>query len=289
MPIIEPAIRPPAEAESFLLQITTGCSANSCTFCGAYLRKPFKFKDQHEIDEDIKLQATYYPETRRVFLIDGDALAISNSKLLPILEQLNSAFPKLNRIASYANGYNITTRDSQELQQLYRQKLRLIYLGLESGSQLILDKCRKRSTVTEMIEAVRRADEIGIKSSVMVLLGLGGKEYSKEHVQESINALNQMQPRYLSFLTLMLIPGTPLYEEAQAGFFQELNPQELLLETHAILSGLKLNKTIFRCDHASNYLPLEGRLPTDQKRLLQTLDMAIEGKIKLKSEYFRAL
>lgn len=289
MPIIEPVIRPPAEADSFLLQVTTGCTANNCTFCGAYMDKPFRVKSMVEIAGDIKEEKRLYPETRRVFLMDGDALAVNNSKLLPVLELLNSTFPKLNRIASYANGYNITGRSAMELQQLYDHKLRLLYIGLESGSQAILDRCRKRATVAEMIEAVRRAEQAGIKSSVIVLLGLGGRKDSGLHVRETIAALNQMQPRYLSFLSLMVIPGTPLYQDAQSGQFEELDSLELLRETQAIIAGLELERTIFRSDHASNYLPLEGRFPADKEKLLRILEAALRGQVRLKPEFMRGL
>jgi radical SAM superfamily enzyme YgiQ (UPF0313 family) len=289
MPIIEPVIRPPAEADSFLLQVTTGCTSNCCTYCGAYMDKPFRMKDLAEIIADIKEEKRLNPETRRVFLMDGDALAVNNSKILPIMDVLNNSFPKLNRIASYANGYNITGRSDQELQQLYDHKLRLLYIGLESGSQTILDRCRKRATVAEMIEAVRRAEQAGIKSSVIVLLGLGGRRDSRLHVRETITALNQMQPRYLSFLSLMLIPGTPLYQDAKTGGFEELNSVELLEETQGIIAGLELERTIFRCDHASNYLPLEGRFPADKEKLLIILDEALQGRVHLRPEFMRGL
>ncbi|HNV87027.1 MAG TPA: radical SAM protein [Candidatus Omnitrophota bacterium] len=289
MPIVEPAIRPPSEAESFLLQVTAGCSSNDCTFCGAYFGKPFRVKPVDEIERDIRDGRRLYPETRRVFLMDGDALALNNRKLLPILESLNQSFPHLSRISSYANGYNITGRSLSELEALCAQKLSLIYMGLESGSQEVLDRCRKKATAEEMIEAVRRSAQAGIKSSVIVLLGLGGRKGSEMHVRETIKALNRMQPRYLSFLSVMLIPGTPLWGEAQRGAFQELNTNELLREMRDMIAGLELEKTIFRSNHASNYLPLEGRFPQDKGKLLAMLDSALSGKISLRSEWMRGL
>ncbi len=289
MPIIEPVIRPPAEANSFLLQITTGCSANTCTFCGAYKLKPFTVKKYPEIFADIEQARKYYPDTRKVFLMDGNALVLTNAKLIPILEKLNQTFPKLTRISTYANGDDLAYRTQTELQTLVDYKLSLIYLGLESGSQRILDKCKKKPTVEEMISAVQKAQEVGIKSSVMVLLGLGGKELSQLHVQETIKALNKMQPRLLSFLTLMLIPGTELYIQTRQKQFQELNAKEFLQETYDILVGLELKQTVFRCNHASNYLNLEGRLPQDKPQLLAMIQAALQNKINLKSEMFRGL
>ncbi|MFC1770342.1 radical SAM protein [Candidatus Margulisiibacteriota bacterium] len=289
MPIIEPVIRPPAEAFSFLLQVTTGCSANTCTFCGAYKGKPFKVKDFHEIEQDIELAKQLYPQTRRVFLMDGNALILSNEKLIPILQKLISAFPRLTRISSYANGDDITRRNHEELRELANHKLKLIYIGLETGSQQILDHCQKKPTVKQMVEAVQRAWEANIKSSVIVLLGLGGKEHSNIHVVETIKALNQMQPRLLSFLSLMLIPGTELYQENIENLFHELSSHELLEEAYQILKGLEMKQTVFRCNHASNYLELEGRLPQDKQLLLEKIKYALDGKVDLRPEFFRGL
>jgi len=289
MSIVEPVIRPPAEADSFLLQVTLGCSANSCSFCGAYKSKTFRVKDRKEITADINGYARRYQYTRRVFLMDGDALVLANSKLVPILEELDAAFPRLTRISSYVNGCNITRKNDHELAELYKHKLSLIYMGLESGSQGVLDRCGKSSSVEEMIEAVNKAAKVHIKSSVIVLLGLGGKKHSEEHVKGTIAALNRMQPRYLSFLSLMVIPGTPLAEEARRGEFEELNSTELLKESYEIIKGLDLKKTIFRSDHASNYLALEGSFPKDKIALLNILESAIGGEIRLKPESLRGL
>ncbi len=289
MPIIEPAIRPPSEAESVLLQVTLGCSANGCSFCGAYKDKPFGVKSAQEISGDIRRYSARHKEARRVFLMDGDALVLGNEKLIPVLDELNEAFPRLARVSSYANGRNITQRSREELRELAARKLSLIYMGLESGSQEILERCGKSSSAEEMIEAVRRAQDAGIKSSVIVLLGLGGRKDSARHARETAAALNRMQPRYLSFLSLMLIPGTRLSQQAESGEFEELTPEELLEEARGIISALELKKTIFRSDHASNYLPLEGSFPKDKKTLLDTIDSAICGRIGLRPEGLRGL
>lgn len=289
MPVIQPAIRPPAEAGSFLLQITRGCSSGSCTFCGAYSGAPFRIKPEEEILADIRAAEPYADSVRRAFLMDGDALVLENRRLFPVLDRLHAAFPHLGRISAYANGYNITSRSDEELRALRNRGLSLIYMGLESGSQKILDRCRKRSTSEEMVKAVQRAAAAGIKSSVIVLLGLGGKNYSREHVRGTIDALNRMQPRYLSFLSLMLIPGTPLHTDAATGRFRELDRRELLLETRDILTGLQMRGTVFRSDHASNHLPLEGRLPDDRERLCAMIDDALSGKRSLRAEDMRGL
>jgi len=289
MPIVAPVIRPPSEAESFLLQVTLGCSADHCTFCGAYKTKPFRAKDPQEVFADMDRFAKRYPQTRRVFLMDGDALVLANEKLVPILKKLQQAFPKLSRVSAYANGSNFKRKSDEDLAELYRHKLSLIYMGLESGSQKVLDHCGKTSSVEDMVEAVRRAEKAGIRSSVIVLLGLGGKKDSGEHVRGTIEALNRMKPRYLSFLSLMVIPGTPLAEEVGRGEFVELNSQELLQEAHDILQGLELEHTIFRSNHASNYLPLEGTLPKDKPELLKVLKAGLEVKLWLRPEGWRGL
>ncbi len=289
MAIIEPVIRPPAEADSFLLQVTLGCSADHCSFCGAYKGKPFRGKAAEEIFSDIERYARRNPGTRRVFLMDGDALVLANNKLIPVLERLERAFPRLSRVSSYANGTNITQKSDAELAELYARKLSLFYMGLESGSQRVLDRCGKTSSAEEMILAVRRAEAAGIRSSVIVLLGLGGRKDSSEHVRGTIEALNRMQPRCLSLLSLMVIPGTPLAAELKRGDFTEQDRSGLLREAYEIIRGLELRRTVFRTDHASNYLALEGVFPKDKAELLRMLKAALDGEIALRPGFARGL
>ncbi|MCM8813459.1 MAG: radical SAM protein [Candidatus Omnitrophica bacterium] len=289
MPIIGSVIRPPAEADSFLLQVTVGCSAAQCAFCAAYADKSFCVKPADEINADIRNQAARHPYTRRIFLLDGDALVLPNRQIIPILQSLRASFPTLSRISSYANAFHLCRRTERELSELAAENLKLVYVGLESGAQSVLDRVRKRATVAESVEGVRRAAACGIKSSVMVLLGLGGREASDEHVRETIDALNRMQPRYLSLLSLMLIEGTPLFQAAGQGFFTPLSDREMLRETRALLAGLELEGTVFTCNHASNFLPLAGRLPRDRERLLSEIDAARAGRIALRPEWLRGL
>ncbi len=289
MSIIEPTIRPPAEAQSFLLQVTLGCSSYTCSFCGAYQGKKFSIKEEKEIFYDIERGARLHPFKRKVFLLDGDALAVPNKRLIPVLEKLDKSFPKLRRVSSYANGYNISSRSDNELKKLKENKLSLIYMGLESGSSSVLKMRKKKSSAEEMIEGARRCSDTGIKTSIIVLLGLGGKRYSAEHVRETIRALNKMQPDFLSFLSVMLIPGTELYKEAERGDFKELSPKGLLRESFEILKGIDMKRTVFRSNHASNYLPLRGRLPKDKTRLLELTEKAMKDNGILKPEYLRGL
>jgi radical SAM superfamily enzyme YgiQ (UPF0313 family) len=289
MTLMEPVIRPPSEADSFLLQVTLGCSQNKCTFCGAYQDKKFQVKDEAEIKKDLQDYSAVYPDTSRVFLCDGDALVLPQEKLLRIITLLEKSFPRLNRIASYANAQNILNKSSAELQELATHKLKLIYLGLESGNNSVLRSVKKKATAEEAIDAVLKAKDAGIKSHVIVLLGLGQRKNSREHILDSAKAITAMNPRYVSLLSVMLIPGTPIYKENQDGNFLELTPQELLQETKLFLEEVNVRNTLFFCNHASNYLPLEGRLPQDKDRLLRIINASLTGQIRLKPEFLRGL
>jgi radical SAM superfamily enzyme YgiQ (UPF0313 family) len=284
-------IRPPSEADSYILQVTYGCSHNQCTFCGTYLDKPFRERSADEVHQDIESARECIPHTRRVFLADGNALVLSTSRLTSLLDLLNAAFPDLQRVAAYANARDLLQKNSYELRRLREQGLRLVYLGLESGDDEVLRRIHKGSTAAEMIQAVRHAQASGIRVSVIGLLGLGGPERSAAHAQATGRVVSAMDPRYLSLLTLMLVPGTPLHRQHQQGTFQLMQPEALLQEIRAILLHLEgLSGCIFRTNHASNYLPLAGTLPKDRERLLRTLDAALErGREVLRPEAWRAL
>ncbi len=289
MPVVHPVIRPPGEADSFLLQVTTGCSCNSCSFCGAYRNKKFSYKPLPEIMEDIRQWSLLMPDTSKVFLMDGDAMVLKSGKLAEILDELGRVFPKLRRVSAYANDFNILQKTEDELRALSAGKLRLIYMGLESGSQEILDSCGKKSTVEGMISAVRKAETCGIKSSVIALLGLGGREGSRIHAEQTAVVLNRMQPAQLSLLSLMLVPGTELHKKAEEGSFSLPDAAGLLAEMYQIIENLDLKKTIFHSNHASNYLPLSGRLPQDKDRFLEAIGYAMRKPGILREEWMRGL
>ena len=282
-------IRPPSEAKSYLLQITYGCSWNKCTFCPAYLDKPFKIRPFDQVKEDILLAKEAYPDVKRVFLRDGDALVLSTDRLVPILDLLNVTFPNLNRIGIYFNARNILSKSENEIQRLVQRKLTIGYIGLESGSERILEKVHKGVTPQEIIEAVLKAQKNGMKISVIGLLGLGGIEHSEEHANKTASAVSAMKPRYFSLLTLMLVKGTPLYEDFEAKKFILPNEEGLLREMRIIIENIETERTIFRTNHASNYLPLEGILSRDKRKLVEVIDSALKGEILLKPEYFRGL
>jgi len=284
-------IRPPSEADSYILQATFGCSHNRCTFCGTYDDKPFSLRPMDEVLEDIALAAQRLPHTPRVFIADGNALVLSAPHLVTILDALSDALPLLRRVGIYASARDILTKSDAELSILNQKKLQIIYLGLESGSDEVLRRVDKRATAAEMIEAVGKAKRAGIRVSVIALLGLGGVELSAEHAAETGRVVSAMDPHYLSMLTLMLVPGTPLYRQAQAGDFRLPPPEGLLAELRGMLQHTDgLSRCVFRTNHASNYLPLAGVLSRDTASLLAAIDEAQNrGPAALRPETWRAL
>jgi len=284
-------IRPPSEADSYILQVTYGCSHNRCGFCGTYLDKPFQVRPTEETFEDIQRARQVMPETHRVFLADGNALVLSTRRLTQILDALSSAFPKLRRVAAYANAQDLLDKSHEELRTLREKGLQIVYLGLESGSDRVLRRIDKGASAEQMIHGVQRAKEAGIKVSVIALLGIGGPELSSEHAEATGRVVSAMDPHYLSLLTLMLVPGTPLEREWQEGRFQQMTPEALLGELREIIRHTEgLSRCIFRTNHASNYVPLAGTLSKDKDRLLKTLDAALsQGPSAFRPEAWRAL
>ncbi|MCK4307005.1 radical SAM protein [candidate division WOR-3 bacterium] len=284
-------IRPPSEAESYILQVTYGCSHNKCTFCPTYLDKSFRVRPVNEVMGDIEIAQNLMPQTRRVFLADGNALVLSNQKLMPILDTLNSSFPGLQRVGIYANAGDILRKTDQELKELSAKKLLIIYIGLESGSNRVLKKVNKGATAEEMIEAVNKAQNAGFKVSVIGLLGLGGTDLWKEHAVATGKAVSAMNPLYFSLLTLMIVPGTELYRQWEEKEFILSEPLDMLREMRVVIENINVSSgCIFRTNHASNYLSLAGRLPNDKERLLKVIDQALaEGESRLRPEFLRGL
>ncbi|MGB3341125.1 MAG: radical SAM protein [bacterium] len=284
-------IRPPSEASSYILQITYGCSHNNCTFCPTYLDKPFKVRPISEVLEDIETAQYAIPKTRRVFLADGNAMVLPAKQLMRILDALNTAFPELQRIGIYANARDILDKTDEELHILFNKKLAVLYIGLESGSDKVLQRVNKGATAQEIIKAVLKARNAGFKVSVIGLLGLGGIDSWQEHAEATGQAVSAMSPRFFSLLTLMVVPGTVLYEQEQSGNFFLPQPIEMLKEMKIIIEHTDVKSgCIFRTNHASNYLALEGCLPKDKETLLQTVDSALrKGESSLRPEYLRGL
>jgi len=284
-------IRPPSEANSYILQITYGCSHNKCTFCPTYLDKPFSVRPTDEVLEDIKDAKDTMPHTHRVFLADGNAMVLSSKKLGHILDALNAEFPDLQRIGIYANASDILPKTDKELSELREKKLSIIYIGLESGSNKVLQRVNKGATAEEITDAVLKAQNAGFKVSVIALLGLGGTDLWKEHAIATGKAISAMSPRFFSLLTLMVVPKTVLHKQLDKGKFTLPEPLDILQEMRVVLENTNVNSgCIFRTNHASNYLPLAGRLPRDKERLLKTIDQALaQGEFCLRPDFLRGL
>jgi len=282
-------IRPPSEAQSILLQVTLGCSHNKCAFCGTYDDKRFTIKDDDIILSDILFASKTMKRQDRVFLMDGDALIIPQKRLMWILGQLKEHLPWVRRVGSYANTKSIGLKTVEELEQLKENGLGILYLGVETGDDELREKIRKGSTAQACIEMGKKVRAAGIKLSVTVLLGVAGREGSLEHAKATGRLLSAMDPNYVGALTLMLVPGTPLYEEYHKGEFQIPDEQGFLLELREMISHTNLTRGLFFSNHASNYLPIKARLPKGKQEALDTIDSALRGEIGLKSEWMRGL
>lgn len=281
--------RPPSEADSLLIQATIGCSHNRCSFCAMYRDKRFRVRAIAEVKEDIRLAREWYgSDVRRAFLCDGDAMVLSTAHLLDVLGSLKAAFPELGRVGIYANARDILKKTSDELRALCAAGLGIAYLGMESGSDTVLERIDKGATAAEMVAAVQQAMAAGIKTSVIYLLGLGGRQGWQEHALASARAVSQMNPNFLSALTVTVVPGTPLAAELGRGEFELPDPAEFARELRLFLEHVDVRATVFRSNHASNYVPLSGRLPRDKPRLLAEIDSAIRDH-RFKPEYLRGL
>ncbi len=282
-------IRPPSEANSILLQITVGCSRNKCTFCGTYQGERFKIKPDKIILSDIEFAATYCRRQRRVFLCDGDALIVPQKRLLDILDRIKERLPWVTRVGAYANAKSLKMKTMDELQALRQRGLGILYMGLESGDNATLKAINKGATASAMIDMGRKAKAAGFKLSVTVLLGIAGRERSRIHARETGRVLSALDPDYIGALSLMLIPGTPLYDDHQAGRFPLLDAEEMLAELRTMFANTHISKGLFHANHASNYLPIKARLPRDRESVLQLIDQALAGEVGLKPEWMRAL
>jgi len=266
--------RPPSEGDSLILQLTVGCSHNRCAFCAMYRDKRFGVRPLADVFADIEEAATLYPETRRVFICDGDALAAGYDAFASVCDQLNRRLPALRRIAAYVNARDVLSLSLEQRRSLRDLRFSLGSLGLESGSARVLERIHKGATPQDMIDAVREAWASDIKISVIALLGIGGVALSPEHVVETARVINEMQPRLLSFLTTIILPRTPIWRWMEQGDFQPLTERQTIQELCGILDRLDLQSTIVRANHRSNLLPLEGRLPRDKAALLAMLQRA---------------
>lgn len=282
-------IRPPSEADSIILQVTVGCSHNKCTFCGTYKGERFRIKDDAVIDADIQYAAKHLSFLRRVFLADGDALIIPQPRLVRIFSRIREEMPWVRRVGLYGNAKSILRKTPEELEELRDLGLGIVYLGVESGDAQVLKDIKKGVTPERLIEAGRKVRDAGLKLSVTVLLGVGGRERSMDHARATGELLTAMDPNYVGVLTLMLLPNTELGQKAQEGRFELLTQTEFLMELRQMLHYTNMSRGLFFANHASNYLPLKVRMPGEKEKALATIDEALQGAVRLKPEWLRAL
>ncbi|HHY91574.1 MAG TPA: radical SAM protein [Clostridiales bacterium] len=281
--------RPPSEARSLIVQVTIGCSHNRCIFCSSYQGKIFRIRKMDEIFEDFEMARRFYGKVRRIFLADGNALVLKTDDLKKILEKIKELFPECERVATYGAPKDILGKTVEELKLLRELGLKIIYLGVESGSDEILEFIQKGVTSAQMVEAGKRVVQSGIDLSVTLISGLGGKEKWREHARESARVMNEINPQYIGLLTLMVEPGTVLYEKVRRNEFQLLTPKEVMMETREFLQHIEVKDCVFRSNHASNYVALGGTLPQDKERLLALLDELIRSDYQGKPEFLRML
>ncbi len=271
-----PLYRPPSEARSLIFQVTLGCSHNKCAFCVSYQDKKFRIRKRKDVFDEIDLASKEFPNTRRIFLADGDAMAMKPERMADIVRRLYSKFPKLERVTAYAGPGNLLNRSVERLAQVRTAGLTMLYFGLESGDDQVLQRIQKGFSRKQMVEACAIAHEAGFDLSVTVILGLAGPKGSRSHAQQTAKALDQICPKYASALTLMLEPRTPSYEECYGdAHWRPLSPEESLSECRVLIENINRDGIIFRSNHASNYVALKGVLQQDKRRLIETIDLAL--------------
>ncbi|ABV85781.1 radical SAM protein [Shewanella pealeana] len=290
---IEPVFRPPSEWKSLILQVTNGCSWNQCSFCDMYTQPQKRFRAQKadKIEQDLISVANSQAHISRVFLADGDAMTLPFARLEAICLLIKKYLPNVTRISSYCLPRNINNKTPEQLQRLRELGLSLLYIGCESGDDEVLERIKKGETFDSSLAALQKIKAAGIKASVMILNGLAGVELSKQHAENSAKLMNAAQPEYLSTLVVTLPLGTERMDEAFGGHFQLPNQAQLFEEMHILLSKLELEKTVFRSDHASNYLVLKGVLGKDKQALLAEVEAAMNTpeQIQLRQEWQRGL
>lgn len=282
--------RPPSEAKSLILQLTIGCARNQCTFCQMYKDKKFRIRSIEDILEDIRLAHKYYRfGVKKIFLADGDALIMKTEQLLTVLQTCYDTFPTLQRVTAYGAPRDILEKTPEELKMLRKAGLEMIYMGAESGCDEVLRKVKKMATQAELIEAGQKLKETNIKSSITLISGLGGKELFREHAVESAKIISAIKPEYASMLTLLIEPSTELYEQVQRGEFQPLDgPEDVLYEMKLFLTHIDSAGTVFRANHASNYLPLAGNLNESIPSMIRSINEALARR-NFRLDAFRQL
>ena len=273
----EPLFRPPSEAGSLIIQITLGCSWNKCAFCEMYTGKQFRARKEEDIFSDIDAFKPYANQIRKVFLADGDPLILSTDRLIRILNRIKNTFPKLNRISTYASPGNLMRKSVSELQELKGAGLSLLYVGIESGDNHVLENIGKGETFASTVDGLNKSKLAGLSSSVMIINGAGGVGLSKQHAINSAKVLNETQPKYASTLVLSFYKGLDHFLSRYKGDFKPQSLIGLMKEMEIFIDATNLTETIFRSDHASNHLVLKGILGRDKGRFLDEMNSVIKS------------
>ncbi len=285
----QPLFRPPSEAKSLILQVTIGCSNNECAFCEMYKSKKFTVRKFEEIQKEINKVSALNIPVRKVFLADGDAFVLSSKRLIRIAKEIKEKLPTVQRISAYALPSNINTKTIEELINLKKAGIEMLYVGVESGDDNVLDMVSKGETFNSTKTALLKLKKAGIKASVMILIGLGGGAFSRQHAINSAKLINETQPEFASTLVLTFYAGIEHFKSQFKGSYIEMNTKELLEELRLFIQNLELENAVFRSDHASNYLVLKGKLGADKELFLQQLNEAIKGERKIRPEWMRGL
>ena len=274
--------RPPSEAHSLIVQCTLGCSHNKCAFCIMYKEKQFSINPLEQVLSDLAEARTYYSRIERIFLADGDALILPMDYLLSVLDYIRDHFPECERVSAYASTKALMRKSDEELKTLRERGLQMVYVGLETGYEPLLKKYDKGVTAEEIVEHSLRAKAAGMTLSVTAINGMGGKEQSEEHAIATAEALSRIKADYVAMLTLRVYSGTPLHDWIERGELTMLAPQELALENRLILQHIDSDGSVFRSNHASNYLPLKGTLNRDRDALIEQIDKALAGEVRFR-------
>ena len=282
--------RPPSEAYSLIVQVTVGCTHNKCTFCSMYKDKKFHIRKLEEVLEDLAWARKSYPRVDRIFLCDGDALCLSNSRLLSILEYIRENFPECERVTVYGRANDALKKTDEELRELYEAGITMVYIGAESGSEKVLEDIKKGETRQQIIDGVKKVEASGMKASVTFISGLAGRAGWREHAIETGKMISEMSPSYVALLTLLVDPSVPMAKDIESGKMELLTAEEVMAETLLMLKNTEVTKKcIFRSNHASNYLSLKGDLPDDKEKMMDQIRAAMSDHDLLKDERFRAL
>ncbi len=273
----EPLFRPPAEARSAIVQVTLGCSWNRCAFCEMYTSKKFRTKSIEDVKSDISNLVKYYKGVKKIFLADGNAFVLSTKKMIPILDEINRQFGKIQRVSSYALPRDILSKSEQELNELRNLGLKLLYIGIETGDEELLKLIHKGETFNSTVNGIIKAHNAGIDTSIMIINGLGGKVYSEQHALKSAEIINKVNPKFLSTLTLSLPYGLDHFQNRFDGNYQQQTIVELFKELKLFIENLEVENAIYRSNHVSNNIPLQGTLSKDKDNLLMLLEKAINN------------